>query len=250
MKKIIIILMACLLLLSVSLEMNCEERYLPILEVGKEWYFVGYQAKDELQDPDVLFEYRVTDIVEDNGHNVYILCKKGFEDYPIDPDVDYRYIRRAYEENGVLWYLSINEGVYLPVIDFNLEVGDKMDGGDEIVWKDSFIIEGVVRCVIGIKEPYSKKIYHWIEGIGAIEDCFLSSMAVPIGERFYMSECRMGDNVLFDYSRMDEYLASGVRTVGMTEDEEASLYDILGHRISAPVPGQLYIQDGKKHIAR
>ena len=32
--------------------------------------------------------------------------------------------------------------------------------------------------------------------------------------------------------------------------DTAPLYDILGRRIANPAPGQLYIQDGKKHIAK
>ena len=35
-----------------------------------------------------------------------------------------------------------------------------------------------------------------------------------------------------------------------SEEKVAPIYDILGRRILAPVPGQLYIQNGRKHIAR
>ena len=35
-----------------------------------------------------------------------------------------------------------------------------------------------------------------------------------------------------------------------SEEKVAPIYDILGRRILAPTPGQLYIQNGRKHIAR
>ena len=42
----------------------------------------------------------------------------------------------------------------------------------------------------------------------------------------------------------------GVEGIVEQPASDAPLYDILGRRISAPAPGQLYIQDGKKHIAK
>ena len=43
---------------------------------------------------------------------------------------------------------------------------------------------------------------------------------------------------------------SGVDRVAATPETDVPLYDILGHRITEAVPGQLYIQGGKKHIAK
>ena len=47
---------------------------------------------------------------------------------------------------------------------------------------------------------------------------------------------------------MEPYVSEIRQMVGTAED--APLYDILGRRIANPAPGQLYIQDGKKHIAK
>ena len=42
----------------------------------------------------------------------------------------------------------------------------------------------------------------------------------------------------------------GVVSITGQTDTDAPLYDILGRRIANPAPGQLYIQGGKKHIAK
>ena len=239
MKRILIFLAVCLSQLSVSIDMNGGKPYLPVLEEGKEWRYVYYNSNTG--EVESLYRHKVVDKVLENGHEVFII--------QVDDEDDFR---QRYEENSCVWYYSDDDLEYIPMIDFNLEVGDQ--AGEEfsevVVWKDTVEVEGVERCIMALQQP-GGRMYYWIEGIGSINDFYKTPHTVVIGPyKSYMSECRMGDNVLFDYSRMDEYLASGVRTVGMTEDEEASLYDILGHRISAPVPGQLYIQDGKKHIAR
>ena len=42
----------------------------------------------------------------------------------------------------------------------------------------------------------------------------------------------------------------GIEDIAEQPESDAPLYDILGRRIANPAPGQLYIQDGKKHIAK
>ena len=42
----------------------------------------------------------------------------------------------------------------------------------------------------------------------------------------------------------------GVEGIVEQPESDAPLYDILGRRIANPAPGQLYIQGGKKHIAK
>ena len=42
----------------------------------------------------------------------------------------------------------------------------------------------------------------------------------------------------------------GIEDIAEQPESDAPLYDILGRRITNPAPGQLYIQGGKKHIAK
>ncbi|MDE5849599.1 MAG: hypothetical protein K2H38_05615 [Muribaculaceae bacterium] len=48
----------------------------------------------------------------------------------------------------------------------------------------------------------------------------------------------------------DLFGVDGISEITESPESAAPLYDILGRRITAPAPGQLYIQDGKKHIVR
>ena len=50
---------------------------------------------------------------------------------------------------------------------------------------------------------------------------------------------------------VDDFLGTdGIAEITDPSATDAPIYDILGRRITDPVPGQLYIQDGKKHIAK
>ena len=43
---------------------------------------------------------------------------------------------------------------------------------------------------------------------------------------------------------------TGVANINEQPDADTPLYDIIGRRITDPTPGQLYIRNGKKHIAK
>ena len=108
-------------------------------------------------------------------------------------------------------------------------------------------------------------LYRIVEGVGIVDyGClyYLETFDHTSGHKFYNGfYCCMDldGNILYprDY---DEDLPGGglpssVRAVGIDADNgaeacDAPLYDLLGRRISAPVPGQLYIQGGRKHIAK
>lgn len=248
-RKICFVTMAWLTVMTISEGLHSQKRkYLPVLEIGKTWIYNGYNVRDETYNDNDLFEFTARMTVEENGHDVYLLFRKGFEDYPVDPEVDHRYIRRVYEEDGVVWLRIRDDDVYDPIIDFNMEVGEKFDDNIEVVCKESVMIEGVERLVMGVRDPYGTHVYYWIEGIGCIDDYYMTPIGVILGDRVRMIECRMGDTCLFDRNRWDAYI-SGVPSISAS-NEVAPCYDILGRRIAQPAPGQLYIQGGKKHIAK
>ena len=178
------------------------------------------------------------DIIEEDGYQVVSVLQK-------DNTGDYFSMRQVYEEDGVSG--SVNKGEFVPMIDFNLEVGDKAIGNFYVVWKDYVDMEGVTRCVIGLDNGLGKMNY-WVEGIGAVDDIYMALTVHEIGVRTRMTECWQGDTCLFRYDDMENYI-SEVRSI-IGENPDAPLYDLYGRRIVAPVPGQLYIQGGKKHIAR
>ncbi|MBD5263483.1 MAG: hypothetical protein HDS39_05360 [Bacteroides sp.] len=100
-----------------------------------------------------------------------------------------------------------------------------------------------------------------VEGIGAIEyGClnyheFMDHLTRLYAHNYFTCLYDLDGNVI--YPTDPEYLGydygSFASVKDMTDDTveiTAPLYDILGRRIANPAPGQLYIQGGKKHIAR
>ncbi|MDE5849600.1 MAG: hypothetical protein K2H38_05620 [Muribaculaceae bacterium] len=225
--------------------------YLPTLEIGKKWTYINYAVSGELHQPAVPWTWETISMTDEDGLHIFTLL---YDDaVPDDSEIKYESTKNEYEKDGVLWSYSYEECEYMPMVDYNLEVGDMVDDWYEVIWKGPVIIEDVERCVIALRIPGAIKVNYWIEGIGAIDDIYLSPVVMHIGERSRMTECRMGDKCLFDYSRMDEYMSgidlSGVKPLS-DDEESAPIYDILGRRITEPTPGQLYIQSGKKHIAK
>lgn len=241
-----------LIALGMSLCANAQKTYLPILEIGKRWTYINYAVSGELHQPAVPWSWEAISMAEENGHQIFTLL---YEDsVPDDSEIKYEGMKNEYEEDGVLWSYSYEECEYMPMIDFNLEVGDIVDDWYEIIWKAPAIIEGVERCVIALQIPGTTKVNYWIEGIGAIDDIYISPVIMPIGERIYMTECRMGYTCLFDINHLDDYLAdvniSEIKSPMNKKEWEAVFYDILGRRIAEPASGQFYIRNGKKHIAK
>ena len=217
--------------------------YLPILEIGKEWTYINYAVNGELHEPAKPFCKKALEKIEEDGHDVFLL-------YHASSDRDYdnsQHFTKYYEEDGTLWWYSHEIGGYEILIDFNLEVGDEV-GYEEVAWKGYVMIEGVERLVIALRSRGSGDYYYWCEGIGAIDDVYLSPVVMHIGERTRMTECRMGDTCLFDGSRMETYMSEVKQLV--SEQTDDATYDILGRRIIKPAPGQLYIRNGKKYIAK
>ena len=109
----------------------------------------------------------------------------------------------------------------------------------------------------------STKTYRIVEGIGIVEyGClyYAETFDHTSGNTFYNDfDCYMDQdgNILYprDY---DKELPGGgltssvigIEAYNAAEACDAPIYDILGRRITAPVPGQLYIQGGRKHIAK
>ena len=100
-----------------------------------------------------------------------------------------------------------------------------------------------------------------VEGIGAVgEGClnyheFIAWPTRMYAHNYFTCLYDMDGNVI--YSEDPEYFSfdygSFTSVKDMEEDTveaDAPLYDILGRRIANPAPGQLYIQGGKKHIAK
>ena len=101
-----------------------------------------------------------------------------------------------------------------------------------------------------------------VAGVGAVEDGCLNHC--EFSDRLTSMWCCNYFQRLFDLEGNLLYegptataeglnwgsFVSGTDTLKAAEMKTAPLYDIMGRRITAPVPGQLYIQGGRKHIAK
>ena len=254
MRNIFLILMSSLFALILAVDIKAQNNtYLPVLELGKEWSFISYQTFGELRDPDEFYGGKIVETIEEDGHEVFVF-HPNYMDLPTDPNLAKYFIKKAYEEDGVVWILSWSDSrddrEYIPMIDYNLEVGDSLFNGKTVAWKERVMIEGIERYVLAIQNSGSRIVDYWIEGIGAVGDNYITPSIRPTcGLKSRIIECRMGDRCLLQYDKMDSYL-SDVRTLKVENDEDGTIYDMLGRRIAKPAPGQLYIQGGKKHIAR
>ena len=105
--------------------------------------------------------------------------------------------------------------------------------------------------------------YPVVEGVGAIDSgClnhyeFSEHLTSIWCCNYFLRLFDMEGNLLYGAENAVRYngldwgsFVSEVNTVKAAEEPDNSIYDILGSRITTPAPGQLYIQDGKKHIAK
>ncbi|MDE5871157.1 MAG: hypothetical protein K2H22_04315 [Muribaculaceae bacterium] len=153
---------------------------------------------------------------------------------------------RSYE-NDPGWYW---EGSY-----HVSSIGTEAVGDEEVnVWNVRFSLMG--------QEELSTQVYPIVEGIGIVEyGCLFYAETFDHtsgGSNFYnIFNCCMDldGNILYPKDYKEELpgggLPSQVREVETEEvGQNVPIYDIIGRRILAPTPGQLYIQSGRKHIAR
>ena len=119
----------------------------------------------------------------------------------------------------------------------------------------------LLRISIGEHEHMNEPI---VEGVGIASDdgClttinFFEKLSCPCAHHMFNRVLSTDGRVVYrnEYNPAEIPVDDFLGTVGTAEITEQSatdtpLYDIFGRRITDPVPGQLYIQDGKKHIAR
>lgn len=241
MKKTIFFVLACIygILTAHSIEIKNSNvtdtdgnQYMQVLEVGKIWTYKSYCVAEDCTD--YIFRVQAKEMIKEDGKDIYLL------EFLDDEDL---YTTKAYEEDGVLYMYYEEECMYVPMIDFNLEVGDAITEGGVVTNKEYVVIEGIERCLITID-----KIRYWCEGIGAIGDNFMTDMLRRIGHRCKMIECWMGDKCLYNATSIEGN--NSVKYVLDENDENGMVYDMLGRRISKHMTGHIYIQDGKKHIIK
>ena len=234
----------------------------PVTEIGGN--IIGYEMEDC---------YEPEGYMREEDGKVYTLA------VAYNPEEDYfsgnRYVPDFVESTNQ------PECVENLLYDFTLDQGDVYEGmtfveRDAIV--ESFKVLNISSVRIDGEEckmMYISRVdennydepYYWyrpiVEGIGAVDRGCLnyhefSSIPAKIWYwNYFLRLFDMEGNLLYSNDPTREYdgldWGSFVSEVGAIESNEVideTRYDILGRRITEPVSGQLYIQGGKKHIAK
>ena len=128
-----------------------------------------------------------------------------------------------------------------------------------VIRADTINVHGISRRRLFLSESYSDEaIYCVVEGIGMKTGMFHLPQCGPITSSIFYSDYSIvnvtdGDgNVIFDHS--DFYLPeSGVEEVAMPENgllKDTRKYDLFGRQIENPARGTIYIQAGRKFVAK
>ena len=222
---------------------------MPLLEEGKEWrVYSEYDKRDE-REP----FYSVYSVVRDtiiNDEKCYIVgIRKEGDNSQIRYDILKETEKRIYHHRGSdKWY---------PLFDFSCGVGEKtipmmFDSTEvegRIVKKEEYILNcnKTYRCLY---LPYDMI---WVEGIGTLNDRFLTIDVVPTCEPLptnTLKECYKDGELIFSY---EEYKrTSSINKVfnDKEEEKEMVLYSLQGIKIDKPIPGTIYIRNGKKYITK
>ncbi len=234
-----------------------------LLKVGKVWVWKG-RALDE----EVPVYYTVTGTEEIDGKSCFRV------DQTSDIPELSGGIWLLYEEGGKVSvrYVDPDDNVsWLPLYDFSMTTGEEhqisivnesglYDPQSDNRWKvtgeKNVYVSGVTRRMMSLSTTESLHKTVWVEGVGApYLDGQLTWFWFPEPDNgIYLigfKECIEDGEVIFSFADFgDPASVRGVgddSSVGLNED---TIYDVMGRRVDATVPGSVYIRGGKKFVAR
>lgn len=158
---------------------------------GKRWLFSTRHTEDHsLFSPfNYYLEYSVVDNIIFNGmEGAKIKVINPLYSFDLDQD---RFIY-CFEENNVIYSYNDNQNKLIPVLDFNLKKGDYVNEFWDI--QDVFysFLYGSERSIL--KLDFDN---YWIENIGCTGYVYKSTTALPVSERVFLLECRIGDELIY-----------------------------------------------------
>lgn len=233
-----------------------------ILSEGKSWRINGVRIG---MGDEVKFVYSVgKDTIVDGKQ-----CKV-IDYYNIDkPEEKYQFT--ACEINGRVFLVDRfhedDPAVFHPVLDVAVPLdgpstlrtysGGQLDGGEisyEAGWNRTFG-QLQVRREVSIDNGTTYRPC-WVEGIGASVMDHNGLSKFPLTDcinridYYYMVECYQDGECIFTQKDFT-YPLSSIRSIEADTPSAAdAIYDLQGRRLTKPVPGQLYIKAGRKHLAR
>lgn len=148
-------------------------------------------------------------------------------------------------------------------MDMNLHRGDwiyeKTEGLDDyftthyVVVEDILIVDGVRRKWLTIDSGVDclEYSYFMVEGIGLNMDYFVD-MGLGDWSRYYhrLSACYDNGKCIFSEEDFDRDKLTGITDTPKTDGTSTPLYDMQGMKRNDIRKGEVYIQNGKKHVRR
>ena len=160
---------------------------------------------------------------------------------------------------GILYDWTLMEGdVFVPEIDG----GGGYDGDMVVEYGDEITIDGEECRVMGFSSfyPFVVNEYPFIEGIGCTYNGTVGHYYfVMLAGGGYYSEPDIDSYLKCVYNGEGKLiygeevkLADGVNDIitDKADDADAPVYDLMGRRVTNPLPGSVYIRDGRKFIGR
>lgn len=244
----ILLLIICAFNISIA---QSEDDYGPILEDGKVWILNQISEWDADATPYHYAEISIKGDTIVNGVEAKVVRYHKLID---SNNPDHEVI--LYEKDKMLYFY---DWIYLndwsPLIDFNFKEGEKTvntiwDG----TWKDGFVFDerGTILCqaksrgYVRIQEDMVQT--YWIEGIGSPSLRYLTVFPSSLGGiHSFLGAVYLNEECLFEMK--DMALLSGISNLPSVPDRTSIIYDLHGREVSSPVPGSIYIRDGKKFVA-
>lgn len=200
-----------------SLTIYAEDKGKNVLKDGRTWNYIMYYSSGEKNDT-IYSSYTIEGPIEFDGKTCYRFSGGGTMFYE--------------EDNCVYSYSSdyfTGEKTWQKELDFNMTLGM-----DNVLSVDSIMVGNQLCCRINLGYDI------WVEGIGGRKCGIVANWGVPVPGSYRGSRVLSvydGDECIFKEEdfRKPAYTTE-IKKVRV-ELQDASLYDLRGHRIVTPIKG-------------
>ena len=162
-----------------------------------------------------------------------------------------RYIA-AYEDDEKIYRVN-EDGTDYFLFDFGLKKGNEINAG-YVLDEDVIIVNGQSRKrlmidsgIDGLTSESDYWIYYLVEGIGVSKDEFIK-LEITTGDEYCCLLSCFENNVCVFTKEDFTQTPTGIVPVNMIRQQNTSLYNIQGKKITSPQIGEIYINDGKKYL--
>lgn len=206
------------------------------LSEGKVWNFV--QRMYEHDDIERAFTVTVSGDTVANGQ----LCKKLVRVYKDTPDVQDVYA--VFEKDSKIYEMFGGETMLL--LDFNLNVGDKVNEVGTVVSVDYIDINNVQHKRITVIDNCHNYQSYLVDGIGMSSTKY-SSYELTSYYEVLVSVYENG-KCIFTEADFKKQATQIEKSLPIVEQNDSALYDLCGRKIKVPQKGHIYIKRNKKFL--